>query len=70
MLALYGQVVRLTGEQTAFRPVAIIQDLAEATPASLANALTARQRGEFNSFVIGPEAAGLSWVVRPRLRCA
>lgn len=58
-------VVKLAGDQTAFRPVPILSALSEASPSSLAAAPVSRSQGAFNSFVFGQEAAGTPFVMLP-----
>ena len=67
---LAWQVIRLTGEQSAFRPVPVIADLSEASPSSIANVPRARQQGDFNFFVVDKSMAGVPYAVSVADQCA
>ncbi|KAK9784877.1 hypothetical protein WJX73_008467 [Symbiochloris irregularis] len=59
------QVVRLSGEQSAFRAVPVISALSEASPSSIASVPRARQQGDFNFFFVDQSMAGFPWAVLP-----
>ena len=56
-------VVRLTGDEVEFRPIPLVGDMAETSPATVAAAVGVRQSGPYNSFTLTPESAGQEFVV-------
>lgn len=58
------EVVRLTGEEVEFRPVALVGEMAETSASLVAAAVGVSQSGPYNAFIMPAESAGQQFVVR------